>query len=244
MDALTKGLGSVFVCLLLIPALCSGDQTLSSELVTEYRKALSELQAETKDNTGIREIGLLHYYIGNEAHDRDSINKAIDILERVLDKAPDDAEGMAYLGSAYAIKARDFPMKWIANITPVGFIRIYYVKKGLNLMNAAVERDKIHPVIRLIRGLTCANLPSPFMQTENGFEDLKLFLSWMENPSLNEKYSGIVEDKGFIADAYYRIGEVYLEKGDKAMAESLFKAAASINLDSPIGKAAMRRLNG
>lgn len=219
------------------------DDILTAELVDEYRKTLSELLLQPKDIAISKEIGKLYFHIGRETHDCKSIKMAVDIFETVLEKESNDAEIMVYLGSAYTLKARDFPLKWIANITPLGYLRIYYVKKGIDIMDDAVKIDGMHPVVRLIRGITRVNLPKVFLQFEKGIMDLKLVLLWIENPSLNKGYLGIITDKGFMAEAYYRIGEVYLEKGERKKASALFKKVVSLAVDTPIGMAAQRKLN-
>lgn len=122
--------------------------------------------------------------------------------------------------------------------------QIYYVKKGINLLNSAIDIAPGHPVYRMVRGRTFVNLPRLFLQFDKGVKDFELLLSWVEDSSINERYSALLEDRAFIQEVYYRIGEVYLIKGEKKKAVSLFKRAASINPDTPIARAALRRLNG
>jgi len=219
------------------------DETLDADLIHEYKKILSELSSEPEDTATLKETGKLYYFIGEVSHDRDTIKKAVSILENVLEKESGDAEVKVYLGSAYTLKARDFPLRWLANITPLGWIRIYYVRSGVNMMNDGVKADELNPVARLIRGMTRVNLPKAFLGFKGGMEDLELVLSWIKCPALNAKYDDIITDKGFISDASYRIGEVYFKEGDREKAVMLFKNAASLIPDSPIGRAAVRRLN-
>lgn len=219
------------------------DTTLDADLLHEYKKVLSELSSEPEDVETLREVGKLYYFIGEVSHDRSAIKKAISIFEDVLKKESDDDELNVYLGSAYTIKARDFPLRWLANITPLGFVRLYYVRRGVGLMDDAVKRDEMNPITRLIRGITRVSLPKAFLSFKEGIEDLDLVLSWVEDPTLNKKYSEIVTDKAFIADASYRIGEVYLQEGSREKAFTLIKKTASLIPDSPMGRAALRKLN-
>lgn len=225
------------------PISLTTEDRLAIELLDEYREILSELSSETEDLAYLNGIGQLHFHIGNLAKDRKSIKKAVHIFEKVLEKEPDNAEIMAFLGSAYTIKARDFPMKWVANLTPIGFMRLYYVKKGINRMDAAIEMDEMNPVVRLIRGIACVNMSEPFGQFDKGIKDIELLLSWIENPSLNKRYAGIITDKDFMANVYYRAGKAYLKNDEKENAISMFKMTASISPDTPFGRAALRRLN-
>lgn len=230
--------------LLLICSTVFGDEILRQELVEEYRKVLSEFPMESDNKALSAERGKLYFHLGNETSDRDYINRAIAAFEEVLDKDPGNVEVKAYLGAAYTIKARDFPLRWLANITPLGFVRIYYVNKGINLIDASLKDDAMHPVVRLVSGLTRVNLPGAFSQYKNGINDLQLLILWMEKPSLNEKYAELLADKGFIVDTYFRTGVVFFENGDKDKAETFLKAAFAMSPDTPAGKAARRRLDG
>lgn len=223
-------------------AQCIIDEKLSIELVNEYRRMLSQFLSEP-ENIPLKEIGILYFYIGVETNDRDSIKKAMDIFKKILEEKPDNAEIKAFMGSSYTVKARDFPLKWIASVTPLGFIRLHYVKKGIDMMDEAVEIDGMNPITRITRGITCITLPGIFQQFKKGIEDIELLLSWIENPSLNEEYSEIITDKYFMATVYYRTGEGYLKEGKKEKALSLFKKASSINFDNPFSRAAERMLN-
>jgi len=225
------------------PVSLTTEDRLAIELLDEYRETLSEFSSETENLAYLKWIGQLHFHIGNLSKDRRSIKKAVDIFQKVLEKEPDNAEIMAFLGSAYTIKARDFPMKWVANLTPLGFMRLHYVEKGINKMDAAIEMDEMNPVVRLIRGIACVNISRPFGQFDKGIKDIEVLLSWIENPSLNNRYAGIIKDRDFIANVYYRTGVAYLKKDEKENAISMFKMTASINPDTPYGKAALRRLN-
>lgn len=221
----------------------TSEDRLVIELIDEYRKTLSELSSEKEDTATLMEIGKLYFHIGNLSKDRESIGKAVDIFNKVLKKEPENAEIRAYLGSSYTIKARDFPLKWIANITPLGFVRIYYTKKGTNSMDEAVEMDSLNPAIRLIRGIACVNMPKFFSQFDKGIRDFELLLSWIMNPYVNKKYLGMLTDKDFTAIVYYHTAEAYLIKDEKEKADALFKMAASMNSDSPFSRAASSRLN-
>lgn len=232
------------LALLLSYSTVFGDEILRQELVAEYRKLLSDFPADPDDKALQAEKGKLYFHLGEETADRDCVNRAIAVFEEALDKDSGNAEVKAYLGAAYAVKARDFPLKWLANITPLGFVRIYYVNKGLNLIDASLKDDAMNPVIRLTSGLTRANLPGAFAQYDNGIGDLQLLVSWMEQPSRNGRYASLLADAAFAATTYFRVGEVYAANGNREKAEVYLKTACAISPDTPVGKAARRMLDG
>lgn len=234
----------VFVC---FSSITFADEGLSKELVSEYKLLLSPLLSELKsspEDLGIlKEVGKLYFYIGNESADRKSTSKAIKIFKKILEKESNNAEIKAYLGSAYTLKARDFPMKTILSFTPLGFIRLSYVNKGIQEMDTAVEMEDLNPFVRLVRGITSCNLPVMFGQVENGVNDLTLLTSWIENLSLNENYHDMLADESFKAVVYYYAGEAYLKSKDSKSAILSFKKILSVTPDSTFGRAAERMLD-
>jgi len=223
------------------------DEELSKELVAEYKPLLKTLLVDLESNPediGLKkEVGRLYFQIGNESKDRSSISKAIEIFQEILKRNPHDAEIKAYLGSAYTIKARDFPMKEILSFTPVGFVRLYYVKKGIKEMDKAMTLEPLNPFVRIVRGITCYNLPGIFGQIEKGVDDFSLLISWIENPSLNKNYHDVLIDQTFKAIVYYNAGEAYLKSGNLEKATHFFEMALSNAPQSPFGRAAERMLN-
>lgn len=222
------------------------DEELSMELVAEYKSLLktllSELKSSPEDLEILREVGKLYFYIGNETRDRDSTSKAMEIFQKILQQNPNDAEIKAYFGSAYTLKARDFPMKWILSFTPFGFIRLSYVNRGIQEMDTAVEMESLNPFVRLVRGITCYNLPRIFGQLEKGVNDLLLLISWIENPSLNENYHDVLIDESFKAIVYYHAGKAHFESKDFKKASLSFEMVLSITPESPFGRAAERKI--
>lgn len=235
----------IFVFVLMItPHFIGAEEHFSSELVKDYRETLADILSESEgDSSTLKEIGKLHFFIGLETYNYDSVKEAIKIFENIIEKREDDSEVNAYLGAAYTVKARDFPYKWIVNLTPLGFIRVYYVIKGINLLDATVAQDSLNPIIRFIRCMTYANLPRIFLQGDKGMKDTELLLSWLENSLLNRKHSEMLTDKAFAANVYYRAGEIYLGKNEKEKAVLLFRRVISLLPDTPIARAALEKLN-
>lgn len=238
---------TIFFLLMFLPSYAFADVELSKELLAEYKPLLktllSDLESNPEDLEIMKEIGKLYFYIGNEGADRYSTSKAIKIFRKILLKEPHNAEIKAYLGSAYTIKARDFPMKTILSLTPFGFIRVSYVKKGIKEMDAAVEMENLNPFVHLVKGITCYNLPVVFGQLEKSIDDFEILTSWIENPSLNKSYQELFADENFKAIVYYHTGKAYLKSRNLENAILFFKKVLSINPDSPFGKSAERMLN-
>lgn len=96
------------------------------------------------------------------------------VLEQYLKEKPNDARARAYLGSAYAMQARDASA--VAN-------KLRYVNKGLDRLDHAVELAPNDFVVRLIRANVQNSLPALFGREEKAVEDMLLLdqLFW-KNP--------------------------------------------------------------
>ncbi|MBU0701897.1 hypothetical protein KKE26_11515 [bacterium] len=237
----------VMVFLLCFSSTTFADEKLSNELLVEYgpllQSALTELKHSPEDSEILKEVGKLYFYIGDESADRHSTSKAIKLFQKILEKEPRNAEIKAYLGSAYTLKARDFPMKTILSLTPLGYIRLYYVNKGIQEMDAAVEIEDSNPFVRIVRGITSYNLPEIFGQLEKGINDFSLLISWIENPSLNKDYKELFTDESFITIVFYHTGEAYLKSKNLEKATLFFEKVLSVKQNTPYRKAAERMLN-
>ena len=237
----------LIVLLLGLSSTTFADEELSKELVAEYKPLLktllSDLKSSQEDLELLKEVGMLYFQIGNETADRCSTSKAIKIFQKILQKEPHNAEIKAYLGSAYTLKARDFPLKQILSLTPLGFIRVFYVNKGIQKMDTAVGMEDLNPFVHLVRGITSYNLPGIFGQLEKGVNDFATLTSWIENPSLNESYHDLFADESFKAVVYYYAGEAYLKTKNLENATIFFEKVLSLEQDSPFSRAAERILN-
>lgn len=85
--------------------------------------------------------------------DTDALRPAIKALRRLRRDDPQDAESAVYLGSAYAIAARD---GWF------GPSRLYNVAKAVHHLNAAVDLDPENFVVRMVRASVQSRLPRIF----------------------------------------------------------------------------------
>ncbi|MDH5547459.1 MAG: hypothetical protein OEZ43_17910 [Gammaproteobacteria bacterium] len=225
------------------------DSLLVKHALAENEAILLELGNFT-DQFSRYEQAKAHYQIALNTHDRPSTNKAIEIFEALLDEprfvadVRRSAELNAYYGSAYTLKARDFPGLWIVNnLTPVGYIRIYYVWRGKRYLNRAVDIEPSHPVVRLIRANTLVNIPRVFGQFARGREDFALLRKWMENPEENERYEMLLRDERFYMPVYFSLAEFYRIYLSPDQAREIYEKIIRLSPHSVYAEAARTALN-
>jgi hypothetical protein len=157
------------------------------------------------------------------------------------------AELKAYYGSLYTLKGRDLPgWWWVNNLTPVGLVRIYYVNKGVGELNAAVELDAYHPVVRLLRGNTFSHLPSFAGVSQEGVEDMRLLFGWLQDSGGNPSYESILRDDSFRLSAYFSIAQVFEQYGEKELSRQAYGEVARLapqSIEAQIAHSAMQRIN-
>lgn len=157
------------------------------------------------------------------------------------------AELKAYYGSLYTLKGRDMPgWWWVNNMTPVGLVRIYYVNKGVGILNQAVELDAKHPVVRLIRGNTFSQLPAFAGTKKEGLEDLSLLLSWLEAKESKSSYQAILQDRTFRLSAYFNIAQVFEQHQIHGKARTAYEAIVRLapeSVEAQIASLAIASIN-
>lgn len=201
------------------------------EKLTEAR--LTDLRASFVDIKGDQGSGaaksraVIQYYIGELSADYNLMGNVVDQFEALRQQFPKDAELTAYLGSAYTLRARDYPWKGIFQLIPgPGFVRLWDTHKGVKLLNTAVKQDVRDPVVRLIRGITFTHLPDIFGQYSTGLSDLNLVRKWIEQPPADDSFTGMLKDPAFRGEVYFRLAEVYWLNDNKQLAKQTFSLAA------------------
>ncbi|MDH5360781.1 MAG: hypothetical protein OEX03_09465 [Gammaproteobacteria bacterium] len=234
----------IILCLALLSA-CSGqavrDAGMEHVVVAQQRQALHRQSLDAThaqlrqlaaqgDNKYLRyEKAKLLYTVALQEADWESNKQAQQLFEGLLEDKKfilpvyRHAELRAYYGSLYTLKGRDQPgWWWVNNLTPVGLIRIYAVRKGISHLDAAIELDALHPVARLIRANTYINLPEMFASRQQGNDDLLLLYSWLEGERDNSRYQTILQDQTFRLSAYTSIAAAYEQQGDRVMAMRVY----------------------
>lgn len=95
--------------------------------------------------------------------DEDAAGKAVAQLERYLDRVSTDGEARAYLGSAYAMMARDASS--VVNKTR-------YANRGLRHLDRALDTAPRTFTVRLIRAKVNSSLPKMFGRGDAALEDM------------------------------------------------------------------------
>ena len=94
--------------------------------------------------------------------DTKAVAEAITLFERIIDAEPQNAKAIAYLGSSYAISARD--SKEVAD-------KMRYTNRGLRFLDQAVTLAPNDFAVRVIRANVANNLPELFGRQATAIED-------------------------------------------------------------------------
>lgn len=212
---------SIFLCLLLLapaPAKASEQQPIeladtaiyvsdSNALIQMLNEAESLMAREPENIDAQRHAGIAAHQLSLFGKE-DYADKAIKYLGNVVEKKPDDAVARAYLGSSYALLARE---------SSVIMQRVSNVNKGLSILNRAVRMAPKDFVVRMVRGSVIFELPAMFKQLDMGIEDF----SYVESrfADLPPGYDSLK------AEVYYKLGLMLAEKGDGGAKAGYMKKA-------------------
>lgn len=99
--------------------------------------------------------------------DTKKIGQHIELFENVLKKSPKDDLARAYLGSAYALKAKHsfFPPTKLSSL-----------KKGKSLLEAAVKNSPSNPRVRMVRAIAYHKVPKRFGTHPTSISDFEMLL--------------------------------------------------------------------
>lgn len=112
--------------------------------------------------TALLEKGIALHDRANEG-DEDAAEEAVEQLERYLERFPQDGEARAYLGSAYAMMARDASS--VASKTR-------YANRGLRHLDRALDAAPRNFTVRMIRANVNASVPEMFGRGDAAREDM------------------------------------------------------------------------
>jgi len=171
-------------------------QEMLRENVNDLKEALSEPEQHRSKAT----VAKLHFDI---CADSSTYYYCVSAADRYAELVASDSEdwlSRAYLGSSYALKARDYPIQGLWQVFPgPGFVRLYYVNRAKSHLNAAVDAEPMNPIIRLIRSSTFISLPG---KSAVGRDDMKLLLSWINDPDSNAEYAELLRLPAYVDGVY------------------------------------------
>jgi tetratricopeptide (TPR) repeat protein len=227
-------------------------QHLLQQQVARAQQELQNLAAQEQDNYVRYEQAKQLYMLAMLNADWEANKQAQAIFESLLEDkafvrpAYRHAELRAYYGSLYTLKGRDLPgWWWVNNLTPVGMIRIYYVNKGVDELNAAVALDEQHPVVRLLRGNTFSHLPSFAGVGEEGVKDMQLLFGWLQDSGRNSRYASILQSDTFRLGAYFNIAQVFAENDKMQLARQAYGEVVRLapkSIEAQIARAAIQHI--
>lgn len=119
---------------------------------------------------------------------------AIKVLEDIVKSEPENAEALAYLGSSYAIIARD---------SKKAVDKIRYTNRGLRFLDQAVDLEPENFAVRVIRANVASSLPRMFGRRGGAIEDglmLDRMFSVEQSPKMARSMVDIYEMLGEIAE--------------------------------------------
>ena len=162
----------------------------------------------------------LKLYILAADGDEKSVSKAESIVKKILEGSPKQFEAHAILGGVYTLKAR---RSFWANK------KISYVKRGMEMMDKAVEGAPKNLTIRWVRGSNNIHMPKFLNRFDLAKNDLEIV--WekiMKNaddfPILRKQKTG------------HLFGMALYKSGEKEKADKTWKTAIEFAPDSIISK--------
>ncbi len=127
-----------------------------------------------------------------------STERAVEVLLGLLEADPENARAMAYLGSSYALVARD---------SAAAADKIRYTNRGLRYLDQAVSMDPDSFELLLIRARVAADLPDMFGRRDNAIKDM-LTLDAMFSRFRDPRMAGAM------AGIYAKLAELAPQQGD------------------------------
>ena len=132
------------------------------------------LEGPSPEFKALRERGIALHDAARDG-DGPAARRAVEPLERYLDRFANDGEARAWLGSVYAMMGRD-----AASI----FNKMRYTNRGLRHLDRALDTAPRSFTVRLIRARVNSSLPKMFGRDDEALEDmLALDAMFREDPS-------------------------------------------------------------
>lgn len=175
-------------------------------------RALPLWESESGPDGDSFSAGVAAFEMASVLHDPKWARVAIDKLTLAHKQMPAMAQTQAWLGSAHALMARDFPVQGVWQVLPgPGFVRIYHVKTAESQMNKAVAKDPNDPVSVLIRASTLVSMPAILVAQDQAQADFDQLALWANAPDSNPGHADVLRSLKW-RDDFHRLYAGAMEK--------------------------------
>lgn len=174
-----------------------------------------KLAANPQDAAALKTLGVAYHNLASLKVDGTAAD-AVATLTKAVDLLPDDAEALAYLGSAYTMSARD---SW--NVVD----KVKNVNKGIALLDKALRKDGDNIRLRILRANNALALPGMFERKPVAKEDFAFVASRFEASGRS--------DPVLLSEIYFKLAGLYGEEGDAAKRSAYLTKARETAPASP-----------
>ena len=150
--------------------------------------------------------------------DKESVEKAEEILTEALKIEPENTSALILLGGVYTLKGRDSKMPWN---------KMKWVKNGCRLMDKAVKLDSTNLSLRIERAMNNKNLPSFFGRKEIIKKDFEFLLSRMQYAHFPISVQQMI---------YLNAGKMYADNSNIEKAKELWEKTIHLEKEGKKGK--------
>jgi hypothetical protein len=195
--------------------------------MNEFGHGLDNERSESDEqNTSdqLRESGI-YFHDSALAGEPDAADKSFSAFSELKKIMPDDYEVLAYLGSARTMVARDMS-------NPIA--RISECKKGLAMLDKAVQQDEHNYLIRLIRANNSLALPDNFKRKKKAKEDLLYLIDLIDKDLVPLEFQ---------ADTYFKLARVVIDSGDKVNGRLYLEKCIELSRESELSIQAVDAIN-
>lgn len=154
------------------------------------------------------------------------IAEAVKIMEKAIEKYPDNSSAYAYLGLYTALQAGE--TKDMAEAGQLAF-------KSFGQLDKAVSLDSLNPIARLHRGIVGINVPEFLGKLDDAVKDLEVIITIYKRTP--EKVS-----KEILVQTYNFLGEGYQKKGEIDRANLAWKKVIELDPESDLAEEAKKHL--
>ena len=171
------------------------------------QEAKVQLASHTNSLNWLKSAGIASHQLA-KMKIKGASDDAVNYLKKATELEPDNAEILAYLGSAYAMAGRD---------SHLVVYKVSDVNKGLAALDKAVKKDPRNLNVRFIRGSVSYSVPAMFSRKATAESDYLFYV--------NEAKAGVQVDLDRLAEAYFKLGQLAEEKEQKTEARVLYTLA-------------------